>query len=46
MTELAKELGKQWGTLDQKTKMEYEDMGRIEKEKYMIALENYKQTLV
>ena len=44
VTVVAKELGKRWGMLDQETKMDYEAKGRVEKEKYIIAMQKYNQT--
>ena len=41
---LAKELGKRWGMLDEGTKKDYEAKGIVEKEKYMMAMQKYKQT--
>ncbi|XP_023342437.1 high mobility group B protein 6 isoform X2 [Eurytemora carolleeae] len=41
---LAKELGKRWGMLDEETKKDYEAKGIVEKEKYMMAMQNYNQT--
>ena len=41
MADMAKELGKRWGSVAVEQKEEYEERARQEKEKYKTAMANY-----
>ena len=41
VTDMAKELGKRWGSVAVEQKEEYEERARQEKEKYKTAMANY-----
>eukprot|EP00164_Ancoracysta_twista_P003831 GFYU01005140.1.p1 GENE.GFYU01005140.1~~GFYU01005140.1.p1 ORF type:complete len:771 (-),score=292.95 GFYU01005140.1:79-2391(-) len=43
MGEIAKELGKKWASVDSDTKSKYEEQAKEAKEKYAVALKEYKQ---